>query len=333
MAPQRTPVLAATDGKILKLMQSDKGGITIYQAGADHLIWIEDSPMILEPMDLFSIFSNLFQFSPGRRVRDVHAWNSIQGVIMSNFVVTLFCILLFGSGVMKLELHKENEMELGNAKQILVVTTSGWDAVRGELQRFERRAANQPWQIVEGPIPIVVGRNGMAWGAGLNVDAADGGPIKKEGDGRAPAGVFSLGAAFGYEGREKIGRLGVPYLQATPTLECIDDTSSAHYNQVLDRSGVARPDWKSSEQMQRQDDQYRLGLIVNHNEARKPGGGSCIFLHIWAGEDTGTAGCTAMQSTHMESVLRWLDAKKKPVLVQLPVAEYRRFQKLWKLPG
>lgn len=35
MAPQRTPVLAATDGTILRLMQSDKGGMTIYQASPD----------------------------------------------------------------------------------------------------------------------------------------------------------------------------------------------------------------------------------------------------------------------------------------------------------
>jgi murein DD-endopeptidase MepM/ murein hydrolase activator NlpD len=35
MAPAGTPVLAATAGKILRLFQSDKGGITIYQLSAD----------------------------------------------------------------------------------------------------------------------------------------------------------------------------------------------------------------------------------------------------------------------------------------------------------
>ena len=35
MAPAGTPVLAATPGKILRLFQSDKGGITIYQLRAD----------------------------------------------------------------------------------------------------------------------------------------------------------------------------------------------------------------------------------------------------------------------------------------------------------
>jgi peptidoglycan LD-endopeptidase LytH len=35
MAPAGTPVLAATDGKILKLFQSERGGTTIYQLSTD----------------------------------------------------------------------------------------------------------------------------------------------------------------------------------------------------------------------------------------------------------------------------------------------------------
>jgi len=35
MAPAETPVLAATDGKILKLFHSDRGGTTIYQLSAN----------------------------------------------------------------------------------------------------------------------------------------------------------------------------------------------------------------------------------------------------------------------------------------------------------
>ena len=35
LAPRGTPVLAATDGRILRLFTSDKGGLTVYQLGAD----------------------------------------------------------------------------------------------------------------------------------------------------------------------------------------------------------------------------------------------------------------------------------------------------------
>ena len=38
MAPAGTPVLAAGDGKILKLFHSDRGGITIYQLGREEKI-------------------------------------------------------------------------------------------------------------------------------------------------------------------------------------------------------------------------------------------------------------------------------------------------------
>jgi peptidoglycan LD-endopeptidase LytH len=35
IAPRGTPVLAATDGRVLRLLRSDKGGITLYQLGTD----------------------------------------------------------------------------------------------------------------------------------------------------------------------------------------------------------------------------------------------------------------------------------------------------------
>jgi murein DD-endopeptidase MepM/ murein hydrolase activator NlpD len=35
MAPRSTPVLAVADGEIVRLFQSDRGGITIYQLSAD----------------------------------------------------------------------------------------------------------------------------------------------------------------------------------------------------------------------------------------------------------------------------------------------------------
>src|SRR5437763_433597 len=64
-----------------------------------------------------------------------------------------------------------------------------------------------------------------------------------------------------------------------------------------------------------------------------PGRGSCIFMHIWAGPEKGTAGCTAMEQPNLEELMRWLDAKKRPLLAQLPEAEYARLRAAWKLPA
>jgi len=90
---------------------------------------------------------------------------------------------------------------------------------------------------------------------------------------------------------------------------------------------------------------YKWGVVVEHNgtparvprwgprpQPTQPGAGSCIFLHIWRGPDAGTAGCTAMAEPALLDTIRWLDADKSPVLVQLPVAEYRRLKAVWTLP-
>jgi L,D-peptidoglycan transpeptidase YkuD (ErfK/YbiS/YcfS/YnhG family) len=221
---------------------------------------------------------------------------------------------------------------MAESRQLILGATSGWNAIDGEMRLYERDSVNDPWKTVGEKIPIVVGRNGMAWGRGLHGDAIGEGPVKQEGDGRTPAGVFSLSSAFGYAPPEQAGEVKLPYVQAAATLECVDDPQSAHYNRIVDRAGVENPDWKSSERMRRDDDQYRWGVVVDHNAQGAPGCGSCVFLHIWEAPGKGTSGCAAMNSSSMEDVLRWLDAKERPVLVQLPQAEFERLRTAWGLP-
>jgi D-alanyl-D-alanine dipeptidase len=211
---------------------------------------------------------------------------------------------------------------------MVVVTTAGWDAVAGRSQRFERGARG--WKAVGAPVDVAVGRNGLGWGMGLHPPQT-GGPVKQEGDGKAPAGVFRITRLFGYAPEAEARGFKLPYLQATGTLECVDDAASAYYNRVLERAAAARVDWKSSEQMRRGDELYRWGAVVEHNAPKaKPGGGSCIFLHV--GGAQGTAGCTAMPEAALLEVLRWLDGEMKPVLVQLPRTEYERLRREWGLP-
>lgn len=226
---------------------------------------------------------------------------------------------------------------LSQARQMLLVTTADWNAVNGTLQRYERKTVRSAWQPVGAPIPIVVGRNGLGWGRGLHGDAETfaqaNDPRKREGDGKSPAGVFRLSSAFGYATSDK--RLKLPYRQARAVTQCVDDVQSARYNQLVERNRIAKPDWQSHEDMRRKDDQYRWGVFVDHNSGaqRQPAGGSCIFLHIWAGANSSTAGCTAMEAVLMEQVLFWLDAAQQPVLMQLPRSEYERLKDQWSLPA
>lgn len=217
---------------------------------------------------------------------------------------------------------------LGSAQRLIVVTTPSWNSVDGSLTRYERSGTH--WKKIAEPIAIVVGKSGMGWDSELAGSHGKQfpGPVKHEGDGRAPAGIFSLARTFGYANAASTHN----YLPLTSTIECVDDERSANYNRILDRATIAKVDWSSSEQMRRSDDLYKWGVVIAHNPDGTPGNGSCIFLHVWSGPSHGTAGCTAMPEDEMKNIVDWVNASRTTVLVQLPEAEYLRLRKLWRLP-
>jgi D-alanyl-D-alanine dipeptidase len=218
------------------------------------------------------------------------------------------------------------------SRQLVVVTTPGWDSTTGMLHRFERAREGEAWRAVGTPTPIVVGRTGLAWGIGFDAvpGAEASAPRKREGDGRSPAGVFPLDTVFGFQ--PLAAPLGLPFVSLTDQTDCVDDPGSAHYNTVVARDRVSRVDWSSAERM-RTIEQYKLGVIVGYNAAPPvPGRGSCIFLHIWGGPASTTAGCTALDARELTAVVEWLDASRRPMLVQLTASEYQRLRGRWDLP-
>jgi L,D-peptidoglycan transpeptidase YkuD (ErfK/YbiS/YcfS/YnhG family) len=218
---------------------------------------------------------------------------------------------------------------LAVARQLVVVTTPEWNATSGAMRRYERDGAGAAWRAVGAEVPIVVGRTGVAWDPGLRLAAA-GEPQKREGDGKSPAGAFPLDTTFGFA--EPAPAVRLPYVALQPGSDCVDDIASAHYNTVVDRATVGRVDWASAEHM-RTIAQYRLGVIVGYNAAPpRRGLGSCIFLHIWAGPGSTTAGCTAMDAGALAETMAWLDPARRPTLVQLPSAAYGRLRGAWGLP-
>jgi len=217
--------------------------------------------------------------------------------------------------------------------QAIVITSKNWSAEQGEAQTFERENIKSKWKAVGKSFPVVIGKNGMAWSDALNDLPSGTGSMflmKTEGDGKSPAGIFSLTSAFGTI--EKNDRIKLPYTKLEQWTECVDDVKSSHYNQLVNRMQVGNFDWKSSEKMLEIRPQYDLGVFVEHNAKKQSGAGSCIFLHIWKDAESGTAGCTAMARQNMETILYWLEAKKNPVLIQLPSEDYNKLQTSWKLP-
>jgi D-alanyl-D-alanine dipeptidase len=213
--------------------------------------------------------------------------------------------------------------------QALVVTTPSWTDFTGTMTQFER-SVNGPWTAVANPIAVTVGNTGLGWGRGLHgqlTPSGCDGPTKAEGDGRSPAGVFTLGSVYG----DTQGAGSFPYSLITPSLRCPDDPASNYYNEIVDENMVT-PDWNSAEVMLRADGLYHWVVFVNHNSGpRTPGGGSCIFIHVWGGPTSPTVGCTSLDGTALQNVLAWLQPQHAVEIV-LPQPVYAGVRDLWQLP-
>lgn len=202
-----------------------------------------------------------------------------------------------------------------DAHQLLLVTTPLWESSGGTLRRLTRASAEAPWQQVGAPLPVRIGAAGLGCGLGLHgPELCAGAPTKREGDKRAPAGVFSLGTAFGRAPRAPHAPGTWPYRPTGPRDRFVDDPKSPHYNTWQLEPAEGPPPWTSAERLS----MYSLGLVVEHNtRAPVPGAGSAIFIHPWKGPAHPTVGCTALDEGELRELLRWLDPEKKPVLVQL----------------
>jgi L,D-peptidoglycan transpeptidase YkuD (ErfK/YbiS/YcfS/YnhG family) len=220
-----------------------------------------------------------------------------------------------------------------DARQLVLVVTPGQDATTGRMRAFER-ADGGAWTPAGEAFDVSVGRSGIAWGIGLHPPQP--GLAKREGDGRAPEGVFRIGTAFGYADR---ARTGLDYAPMAATHWCVDVDGAPLYNRIVDSREVGEAAVeKSTEPMRRDlhangDQRYRLGFVIEHNPEGRAGGGSCIFAHLWKAPGEPTAGCTAMDAAAMERLLAWLRADRHPVFVQLTEADAALLSAAWRLPS
>lgn len=223
-----------------------------------------------------------------------------------------------------------------NASQMIVVTTADWNANNGTLRTYVK-TQDGGWRADGDSIPVTIGRNGSAWGLGLHPQPTQAGaPVKREGDGRAPAGVFAIGEAFGYGERAETA---LPYAQMRDTNWCMDVPASPLYNRIVDAKQVGEAAVKGSSEPMRLDlhnsgdQRYKNGFVIEHNREGRAGAGSCIFAHLWKAPGQTTAGCTAMAEPAMQRLYAWLRPEAHPVFVLLPQNEYDRLKTTWQLPA
>lgn len=229
-------------------------------------------------------------------------------------------LVCFGLGCIAASLPTAIAQPLGESRQVALVLTQDFDSPQGVLWRLQRTDKNAPWVQVGAPFAVWLGQKGIGWSLDVqNPPVA--GPVKREGDGRSPAGVFALETLWGY-GQAAPPGVRWPYRTISSDHRCVDDPESQHYNELLAwpaRKGS--PPWRSAESLLLPTDHYKYLLVVSHNRASvKKGAGSCIFVHVAPPPGQTTAGCTALAQTDLLELLRWLDPAKKPRLVLWPKA-------------
>lgn len=220
-------------------------------------------------------------------------------------------------------------------RQIIVGIARDWDDSHVALQRYERDG-NRGWKSIGTPWSGRLGRAGLVWGRGLHPVPAEAKP-KVEGDGRAPAGVFTLGHAYGLYRPDQVSRKhGMVYEQIGPRDLWVEDPVSPYYNRHLKLPHAEpRTAWEKKQQMKLNDPAHNLKLFINHNAPPDvvANAGSAIFFHVWRSNGAkATSGCTTMPEWRLREMIAWLDPRARPVYILLPRAEYARLRGPWKLP-
>jgi len=132
-------------------------------------------------------------------------------------------------------------------------------------------------------------------GKGLNSAVNSPGPIKHEAMPESSR-VFRLSSAFGLAEPEKVTGLKLPIKPLTSVIECVDDVKSLHYNSIVDRSRVASRTGTVRRRCATWVEQYRLGVVVDHNFDPRMAAGRRSASSCTSGRmpQTGTSGGTAM---------------------------------------
>ena len=221
--------------------------------------------------------------------------------------------------------------------QAVIGIADTWDSSYATLSLVEKNAAGQ-WVRTLGPIRARLGRAGLVWGLGLHANPR-GATLKKEGDGRSPAGIFAIGGLWTTTPTPVKRHPQLPEVRVGPRDLWVSDPATPKlYNRHVRLDHPAATPWELREQMRQTDYAHSIKLLICHNTEETPGrpvagAGSSIFFHIWR-RDGGapTAGCTAMEEKQLRALISRLNPACRPVYILLPRSEYARLRAGWMLP-
>ena len=188
--------------------------------------------------------------------------------------------------------------KIGKSSQIILARDDSFFCfTKTTLYLMEKQ--KDDWEMAFEPIKATIGTNGFA---------PEG--EKREGDGRTPSGTYPLKLTFGYV---ESAKTKMPYRQASADDIWVDDPNADDYNRWVKKSETRST---SYEIMKRDDNLYKYGIVIEYNtDPVIKGNGSAIFLHIWKGEGTTTAGCVAVPEEDIIKILGWLDPAASPLII------------------
>ncbi len=218
-------------------------------------------------------------------------------------------------------------------RQLLVSIAPDWESGTGSMVGFER-AADGRWKATLGPIPVIFGKRGLAWGRGV-LGTDEPGLQKIEHDWRAPAGVFKIGRIYTNDKNLPPGA-HYPFHTITAGDAWVDDSTLPQYNRFVSIDPANPPPWFAKQKMRTTDPTYRWLIEIRHNSNPPiPRKGSAIFFHtrrVRDGVTRPSSGCTTMAQADLISMIRWLNADKHPHYALLPWNEYQKKWQVWSLP-
>ncbi|MCM3571081.1 SH3 domain-containing protein [Neobacillus mesonae] len=192
---------------------------------------------------------------------------------------------------------------VGGNKQLILVTSNGYNTTNSEIRTFEKNSKGQ-W------VPVFtttghIGKYGFTPASSM-----------REGGKKSPTGKYTIGTAFGQYANPGTK---LPYKKITSDDVWVDDPKSKLYNTWQSKRKTIGK-WKSAENMNIA--AYNYGFVINYNTARTPYKGSAIFFHVGSGY---TLGCTDTTQAGVVKILKWLDPAKKPVIIQTPIQELNKY--------
>jgi L,D-peptidoglycan transpeptidase YkuD (ErfK/YbiS/YcfS/YnhG family) len=199
-----------------------------------------------------------------------------------------------------------NRLETGPSTQLVTAIARSRSSTQATLRLWVKRAGC--WRSAASPATAWLGGNGTS-------------PNKREGDRRAPTGVFGfLPTMYGIAPSP-----GVHFRYRR--LACgdwwVEDPASPDYNRFRHvRCGSKPPFRTKSEDMSRSPTAYRhLAVIAYNTHPVVPGRGSGIFLHASTGRPT--LGCVSLPLPRLVATLRWLRPAAHPLIAIGTVADLR----------